>query len=335
MRQHGDEAPSVSTIERVLERHGCLKRRRRRPGPKMLVPAGRPTAIFEEPNDLWTVDFKGWWRARDGAKCEPLTVRDAFSRYILAIRLVPETNAPTVQAVFKELFDEYGVPRAIQSDNGPPFASTRALAGLTKLSAWWVSLGIELVRSRPACPQDNGAHERMHADMQTEIRSRVADTRDLQQLVCDEWRVEFNHVRPHEALAMATPSDLYRRSPRRPIVQTGALRSDCERRTVDARGWVVWNQQRVYVTTALRGHTVGLLRVQNIVTVWFYQMMLGTFRVGDGQSVQPVLPPECHPVTGVSPGDTPTVLPGDTAKVLPGVTEGGDTLTPLQSATPC
>ena len=302
MRKHGHEAPSVSTVERVLEKHGCIKRRRRRPGPRLVTPV-RPTPMVAEPNDLWTVDFKGWWRARNGQKCEPLTVRDAFSRYVLAIRLVPDLKGPTVQTIFRELFEEYGVPRAIQSDNGSPFASTRALGGLTNLSAWWVSLGIELVRSRPGCPQDNGAHERMHADMESEIRARVADTRELQQRVCDEWRVDFNHVRPHEALEMATPSERYRPSPRRPIVQTGALRSDCERRTVDARGWVAWRDQRVYVTTALRGHTIGLLRTQEIVTVWFYQMLLGTFRVGTGRSVQPPLPTSALAVD-LPPGNT-------------------------------
>lgn len=304
IRQHGvAKAASTSTIQRVLERSGCIKRRRRRPGPKMLVATKRPSPLVEEPNDLWTVDFKGWWRSRDGAKCEPLTVRDAFSRFVIAIRLVEDISSSTVKTEFRKLFDEYGVPRAIQSDNGPPFASTRTLAGLTTLSAWWVSLGIELVRGRPGCPQDNGAHERMHADMQSEIRTRVADTRALQQQVCDEWRVDFNHVRPHEALAMRTPSEVYRSSPRRPLIQAGAFPPECELRTVDERGWLSWNQQNVYVTSALRGHSVGLLRVRSIVAVWFYRLMLGTFREGDGKTVEPPLPASVA-LAGVSPGNT-------------------------------
>ena len=143
----------------------------------------------------------------------------------------------------------------------------------------------------------------MHADMENEIRSRVADTRALQQRACDEWRVDFNHVRPHEALAMATPSELYRPSGRRPLVKTGALRNDCERRTVDARGCVMWNQQRVYVTTALRGQVIGLLRAQDVVTVWFYNMLLGTFRVDLGKSVQPPIP-QSATTAEVSPGNT-------------------------------
>jgi len=145
--------------------------------------------------------------------------------------------------------------------------------------------------------------ERMHADMQNEIRSRQADTRALQQVICDEWRVDFNHVRPHEALAMQTPSDIYRPSPRRARTQTGALRSGCERRTVDDRGWLSWNQQRVYVTTALRGHTVGLTRDEVVVIVWFHHLRLGTFDVGTGASVQP--PPPPMRAAKVSPGDTP------------------------------
>jgi len=255
----------------------------------MLPQIGRPTPAVGEPNDLWTVDFKGWWYALDGAKCEPLTVRDAYSRFVLAIRLQPDTGTSSVMAVFTALFEEQGVPRAIQSDNGPPFASTTTIGGLTKLSAWWVSLGIELVRSRPGCPQDNGGHERMHADIEREIRAKVARTRALQQKACDEWRVEFNHVRPHEALGMKTPSEIYRPSPRRPVVQTGAFPSGCERRIVNPRGWIAWNRQRIYVTTALVGHTVGLVQLRDEVFVWFYQMLLGTFRCGQGlESVEPI-----------------------------------------------
>src|SRR6185436_15989598 len=111
--------------------------------------------IPTEPNDLWTVDFKGWWRSTDGTRCEPLTVRDAFSRYVFTLRLMTSTRGELVRPIFEQLFDRYGLPRAIQSDNGSPFANTRALGGLTRLSAWWVSLGIRVVRSRPGKPQDN------------------------------------------------------------------------------------------------------------------------------------------------------------------------------------
>ena len=117
----------------------------------------------EAPNDVWTVDFKGWWRAVNGQRCEPLTVRDAHSRFVLASTLCSATSKD-VRKEFERLFRRYGIPSAIQCDNGVPFVSVRSVGGLSSLSAWWVSLGIRLVRSRPGCPQDNGAHERMHLD---------------------------------------------------------------------------------------------------------------------------------------------------------------------------
>jgi transposase InsO family protein len=170
----------------------------------------RKTVTVEAPNDAWTVDFKGWWKARDGRRCEPLTVRDAFSRYVLALRILPRSDTDGVRAVFEELFERHGLPKVIQSDNGVPFAAGRSLAGLTKLSAWWVSLGIDIVRSRLGKPQDNRAHERMHADIAIELEAQAAHSLRAQQKACDEWRVEFNHVRPHEALDMQTPADVYR-----------------------------------------------------------------------------------------------------------------------------
>jgi transposase InsO family protein len=151
-----------------------MKRRHRRssggfpPAPRSFV------AI--EPNDLWTVDFKGWWRTLDGTRCDPLTVRDSVSRYVLAMRVLSRTRTEDVRPVFEELFDRFGVPKAIGSDNGPPFASLRGPGGLTQLSAWWVSLGIQVVRSRPGHPQDNGAHERMHVDVRIDLEDYAAPT---------------------------------------------------------------------------------------------------------------------------------------------------------------
>src|SRR5262249_3117665 len=141
--------------------------------PRGTMPDSRPNPVVEAPNDLWTVDFKGWWRTKDFRRCDPLTVRDAHSRYVLDVRLVADMTARTIRREFDKIFDRYGLPKAIQSDNGQPFVSPTGLGGLTKLSAWWVALGIEIVRSRPGCPQDNGGHERMHADIRREIQSRI------------------------------------------------------------------------------------------------------------------------------------------------------------------
>ena len=209
-----------------------------------MLQAARKHVVVEAPNDVWTVDFKGWWTTRDGRRCEPLTVRDAFSRFILALRILPRSDTDGVRAVFEELFERHGLPKVIQSDNGAPFAAGRSLAGLTKLSAWWISLGIDVVRSRPGCPQDNGAHERMHADISVELQTQAAQSIRAQQRACDDWRVEFNHMRPHEALGLETPADVYRSSPRRlmrariggfpddvEIVKLGAVRQVLARRT--------------------------------------------------------------------------------------------------------
>ena len=185
------ELPSLRTISRVLSRvHLLRKKRRRRPADQgWMLQATRKHVVVEVPNDVWTVDFKGWWTTGDGRRCEPLTVRDAFSRYILALRILPRSDTERVRAVFEELFERHGLPKVIQSDNGAPFAAGRSLAGLTKLSAWWISLGIDIVRSRPGCPQDNGAHERMHADISVELQTQAAQSIRAQQRACDDRRV--------------------------------------------------------------------------------------------------------------------------------------------------
>jgi hypothetical protein len=211
---------------------------------------------------------------------------------VIDVRLMSDMTTRTARRVFDQIFDRHGVPKAIQSDNGQPFASPMGLAGLTKLSAWWVSLGIELVRSRPGCPQDNGGHERMHADIRREIQTTIAANIEEQQRICDDWRTEFNHVRPHEALGMRTPSEMYKPSPRRQIVRAGGHPLDCQRRVVDDRGWVRYEMVHVYVATALAGHTIGLRREGRTVTVWFYELALGSFVYGLDKSVQPLPPIE-------------------------------------------
>src|SRR5438132_407956 len=197
----GSEAPSRSTVARVLRRLGKVKRRR--PVARFWAVNGREHVDVRAPNELWTIDFKGWWKAGNGQRCEPLTVRDAYSRYVLAATLVGSTRGTVVKHVLQRLFREHGVPGAIQCDNGCPWVSTQSRGGLTRLSAWLMSLGIRLVRSRPGCPQDNGGHERMHRDL-GELQLRPARSRAAQQLEVDRWLVDFNHVRPHAALGGKT-----------------------------------------------------------------------------------------------------------------------------------
>jgi putative transposase len=286
-----EDLPSRSTMNRILYTSGLVKRRRRyRIEPAAGLPV-RPSVAIDAPNDLWTVDFKGWWKTRDGVRCDPLTVRDAYSRFVLELRIMRNTDEKRVRPVFEKLFELYGLPKAIQSDNGPPFATTRGLAGLTKLSAWWVSLGIEVVRSRPGKPTDNGGHERMHADVRVDIQANAARTWRTQQRACDDWRTEFNHVRPHEALGMKTPAEIYRPSSRRPsAIIIGGFPDGCETKRIESRGhFKARRGWRVYVSQALVGYLVGVQPHVDHYRVWFFNRLIGTFRDGD-DTVSPIKP---------------------------------------------
>ena len=167
LRRHG-RAASESSFKRVLERSGLTQKRKRR----AVTESGRLCfgRKAQEPNEVWTVDFKGWWW-NGTERCEPLSVRDEFSRYVLELRAVENAKAQTVRKHFEWLFERHGLPQAIRSDNGSPFASTRSVYGLSRLSACWVALGIELERGRPGHPQDNGAHERLHRDISQQLES--------------------------------------------------------------------------------------------------------------------------------------------------------------------
>jgi putative transposase len=203
------EWPSASTVSEILRREGLSKPRRQRR--RRLTPE-QPFAAVEAANDAWCIDFKGWFRTLDGRRCDPLTVTDAFSRYLLALRIVEPATA-AVQAQMDELFRAHGLPRAIRSDNGPPFASSSA-GGLTRLSARWAKMGIALERIEPGRPHQNGRHERMHGTLKKEACDPPAATAGEQQAAFDEFRHDFNHERPHEALGLRQPSQFYQPSAR-------------------------------------------------------------------------------------------------------------------------
>jgi putative transposase len=274
-RLHG-QAPSLSSCHRILRKLGLVeprKRRVRRSGAPLLN-----SMTARAPNDLWTVDFKGWWRARNGERCEPLTVRDAYSQYVLATVVMTHTGFEAVKAVFMQLFALYGLPQAIRSDNGSPFAATAAPLGLSRLAAWWISLGIDVVRGRPGCPQDNGAHERMHGDIAAEIAAHVQSDAAAQQAALDLWRREYNEVRPHERLADRCPADIYRRSNRRYVEQRPEYGTGYLVRKVSQIGYIRWNRVPVFISTALATHEVGLTRTADgRYEIWLYHVRLGTF----------------------------------------------------------
>jgi putative transposase len=270
-RLHG-EAASESSFKRVLERAGLTERRvRRRPAAKggRLYSGQRGQA----PNEVWTVDFKGWWYNEARERCEPLTVRDEYSRYILELRAVENARSVTVRRVFERLFERYGLPQRIRSDNGSPFAAISALLGLSRLSAWWVALGIDLERGRPGHPQDNGAHERLHRDLSVEVEGVRGAHR---QGALDLWREQFNRERPHEALGMRTPSELYLPAIRQyqgtpQTLEYSAMGS----RKVNGCGQIQWENECYFLSRSLAGWNVGLQSLGQAVNVWFGRLLLG------------------------------------------------------------
>jgi transposase InsO family protein len=273
-RKHGGEVPSESSFKRVLERAGLTERRKRlrqREGSGRVAEGRKGDA----PNVVWSVDFKGWWKDSQGLKVEPLTVRDEYSRMLLEMRVLQDSKTESVRACFERLFERHGLPQAIRSDNGPPFASSHGLLGLSRLSAWWLALGIGLERSRPGCPQDNGAHERMHLDIRKELQAgRIG--RD--QEAFDLWRHEYNHERPHESLGMVPPAERYHPSERPwkgtpDDIDYGGM----DRRKVMARsGCIRFAGELIPISAALEGWSVGLAPTpEGIIEVWFAELLVG------------------------------------------------------------
>ena len=273
-RRFGEQTPSKRTIARIL--HRANKVRERRKHAPMSIVDRAPAVAALAPNDVWTVDFKGWWRTLNGDRCEPLTVRDAHSRFLLAV-VVCSTKKRDVRVVFERLFRRYGVPNAIQCDNGVPFVSVQARAGLSSLSAWWVSLGIRVVRSRPGCPQDNGGHERMHSDVRADVQARPAATREEQQRVIDRWRQEFNHVRPHQALGGKTPAEVYKVGERRrPIPKSYVYPRHFYVGRVTISGLLHFRGDVVRVGAPLGGLHLGIEVVDALhLRLWLHDIDLG------------------------------------------------------------
>jgi transposase InsO family protein len=250
--------PSTSTIGDMLVRHGLVEARRVRPRYKAEGTHLMRTA--HEPNEVWCVDYKGQFRLGDGSYCYPLTTTDLFSRCLLGCEGMVAISDEQAREEFEHLFLKYGLPAAMRSDNGVPFAST-GLAGLTQLSAFWMSLGIELNRSRPAHPQDNGQHERMHRTLKRETTRPARANLLQQQESFDHFLVEFNEERPHEGIGMKRPADLYVPSPRPFPVQLPhplyPLHDDIIE--VARKGRIHFGGRgSVYLSSALVGHRVGI-----------------------------------------------------------------------------
>jgi hypothetical protein len=215
-------------------------------------------------NDVWATDFKGWFRTRDGQRCDPLTISDLSSRYLLECKRVPKPNGIEVRRVFERVFAEYGLPRAIRTDNGTPFASV-GLAGLSALSVWWVKLGIAVERIEPGRPDQNGRHERMHRTLKAETARPAAANASAQQRAFNRFRYSFNWERPHEALGQQCPGEHYRYSARSYPSREPQMEyaGDLEVRRVRRSGDIKWNGRFVYLTEALSGEPVSLQEVND------------------------------------------------------------------------
>jgi putative transposase len=280
-----NNAPSLATVARLARRMGWTetKGRGRPPLPRALPT--EPLSVGDRPNRVWTADFKGWWRTGDGRRCEPLTIRDLFSRYILCLRPMAWRSTEAIRQAFVEAFQRYGLPDIIRSDNGSPFASVTGPAGLTRLSAWWLSLGVRPERTQPGHPEQNGGHERMHGDIARVIESKPAATLAEETLRLERWRMEFNTERPHEALDMKTPGDVYRCSPRRlSDVKPYIYPADFERRLVHQSGCIHLCGQHVNFSEALNGMEVGIEPVgENRWRVWFCDIVVGGLESKNGR----------------------------------------------------
>ncbi len=257
LRQAPEQAwPAASTIGDLLRAQGLSARRRRR---RRRIVARQPLRTAQAPNDVWCIDFKGWFRTGDGQRCDPLTITDAYSRYVLACQIVDPLWEP-VRAVVEATFQAYGRPKAMRSDNGPPFAADSA-GGLTRLSVGWVKAGIELERIEPGKPQQNGRHERFHRTLKAETSRPPAGSLRTQQARFDAFRLDFNENRPHEALDQVPPASIYRASPRPwcATLQEPWYDADHEVRKVRASGEIKWGGRSIFISETLKGETVGLV----------------------------------------------------------------------------
>ncbi len=268
--------PAASTIGTLLKREGLVVVRRKR---RRTAAYTEPLAHADGPNRLWCADFKGWFRTGDGRRIDPLTITDAHSRYLLKCQAVEKTDTARVRAVFEAAFREYGLPQAIRTDNGAPFA-TSAIAGLSRLAVWWMKLGIVPERIEAGHPEQNGRHERMHRTMKQEVAQPPAANWREQQRAMERFRQEYNQVRPHEALAMQTPSVAYQPSGRSfpARLPEPEYPDDMEVRQVKHQGLFRWKKQDVFLSEVLWGEPVGLLPVDDRwYTIYFAQFPIACF----------------------------------------------------------
>lgn len=281
--------PAVRTVGRWLTAAGVSRRRKQRavPGPTL---ARSSASVAGRPNDVWTIDFKGPFRTRDGHRVTPLTVRDLATRCILSIRHVPRPDEISVRAALQRVFQRYGLPRTLRVDNGTPFGGNGA-RGLSTLSVWWLQLGIQVEFIRPGCPQDNAAHEQMHRVLKAETAHPSAATIPAQQRRFDRWRKQYNQRRPHESLGMQVPGHAYRPSTQRLPKQLLAWRypTDWPRLQLDRKGRCHWAGRQRHVGRAFVGQSLGLrYQSADCAEVYLGNLLLGLLCRDDHAGLRPV-----------------------------------------------
>lgn len=277
LRQHDPHTawPAPSTAGEILKRHGLVQPRRKR---RKVMHPGRPYLPMEAPNDTWAVDFKGEFKTRDGRYCYPLTITDGHSRFLLACRARLGTSYELARPVFEETFRTYGLPRQILSDSGSPFGSS-GLAGLSRLAVWWIKLGIQPVRIQPSHPEQNGRHERMHRTLAPTTRPPAANL-SAQQRRFSRFTSEYNRLRPHRALNLRTPSQLYTPSPRLYPRRTPQVDypAHFEVRKADTDGRITWHDRPLHISRVLRRELIGLEPIeQRRYNLFFGPLLLGVF----------------------------------------------------------
>jgi transposase InsO family protein len=248
----GLRLPATSTVGHLLAHHGMTRPRR---SIRRTTPYGQPFLGYDKPNAVWCGDFKGHFRLADRTRCHPLTISDGYSRYVLRCEALRHPRHDPTRVVFEQAFREHGLPDAIRTDNGPPFAST-TLGGLSKLSVWWIRLGIRPERIAPGRPEQNGRHERMHRTLKAEATKPVRLDLATQQARFDEWR----KVRPHEALGQKTPASYYEPSPRCFPAELPDLAypPNFETRRVNKSGFILFESHKFYLSWCLPEQVVGL-----------------------------------------------------------------------------
>ncbi len=306
--------PAPSTIGELLRRQQLSQPRKRR---RSARPSPLPLGAALGPNDIWCTDFKGPFHTQDGARCDPLTVTDAYSRYLLCVKAVNKAGYDDCRSELERVFREYGLPRAMRSDNGAPFAAS-GVTGLSRLSVWWLKLGIMPERIEPGRPEQNGRHERMHKTLKAECASPPQADRVSQQHRFDQFRDEFNQQRPHEALGQTAPAMHYTPSPRSypARLEDPAYPTDYQERRVRHTGDIKWQGEAVFLSETLSNEIVGIVETEEgDAQAYFGPLLLGLI---DGVSLKlrrhkpagtSTVGREGQPPSRSSPSNSENVLP--------------------------